>query len=334
MIPCDAQQAVLPVAATRRFAHSSGMSAFDDITRRHALALLAGAAAILPAPGRAAAEPLPEISTRPIPSSGERIPVLGMGTWITFNVGGSVRLRAARAAVLQSFFDRGGRMVDSSPMYGSAEEVIGDCLKRVSNPDRLFSATKIWTPLAAHGIEQMAESERLWGEDRFDLFQVHNLLNWEAHLETLKARKAAGRVRYIGITTSHGRRHGDFAESLQTQPLDFAQFTYNILDREAEARLLPLAADRGDAVIVNRPFQRGGLFERFAHHPLPGWAAEIEARNWAQFFLKFVLSHPAVTCAIPATSRLDHMAENMAAARGPLPDAAMRRRMIDHIERL
>lgn len=274
------------------------------------------------------------ILTRAIPSTGENIPVLGMGTWITFNVGGSTRLRDARVKVLQAFLNHGGRMVDSSPMYGSAEAVIGYCLKRVSGPERLFSATKVWTSIDSEGLEQMSDSERLWGEDRFDLQQVHNLLNWESHLAALNTWKQEGRIRYIGITTSHGRRHSDFEALLKSEPLDFAQFTYNVLDREAEDRLLPVAADRGIAVIINRPFRRGGLFDYVEGHTVPEWAGEFGAHSWAQFFLKFTLSHPAVTCAIPATSRVDHMIENMAAARGPLPDSAMRKRMIDHMERL
>ncbi|MGI9413316.1 MAG: aldo/keto reductase, partial [Hyphomicrobiales bacterium] len=168
----------------------------------------------------------------------------------------------------------------------------------------------------------------------FDLMQIHNLVDWETHRDTLTGWKAEGRVRYLGITTSHGRRHDDFAKIMASEPFDFVQFTYNILDREAEKRLLPLAADKGLGVIINRPFQRGGLFDRFARHPLPDWAREFDCTNWAQFFLKFVVSHPAVTCAIPATSRVDHMEENMGAARGRLPDADMRKRMIAHIESL
>lgn len=298
------------------------------------MATLAAQAAVLPFAPLVLAAPKTGILTRPIPASGERIPILGMGTWITFNVGPSTRLRNARTEVLQSFFKHGGTLVDSSPMYGSAEDVIGYALKRVPDPSPLFSATKVWTPVGAHGIEQIEESEALWCEKQFDLLQVHNLLNWEFHLETLKEWKAANRVRYIGITTSHGRRHDEFAELMRDQPLDFVQFTYNIVDREAEARLLPLAADQGRAVIINRPFQRGHLFRRFAQHPIPDWAIEAGMKSWAQFFLKFVLSHPAVTCAIPATTQIAHMQENMDAAQGPLPNAAMRQRMIDYIERL
>jgi len=272
--------------------------------------------------------------TRPIPATGERLPVIGMGTWITFNVGDDAELRDQRTEVLGMFFALGGGMIDSSPMYGSSEEVIGYGLRRLKDTAGLFSATKVWTPLAWHGVKQMETSEDLWGEDRFDLFQVHNLLNWEGHLKTLKEWKAKGRVRYIGITTSHGSRHAEMAKVMASEPIDFVQFTYNVLDREAEARLLPLAADRGIAVIINRPFQRGALFDRFADKVLPPWADDFDCANWAEFFLKFIVSHPAVTCAIPATSRVDHMRENMGAARGRLPDAKMRQEMIRYVESL
>jgi aryl-alcohol dehydrogenase-like predicted oxidoreductase len=174
----------------------------------------------------------------------------------------------------------------------------------------------------------------LWGTRRFDLMQVHNLLNWESHLETLLAWKAEGRVRYVGVTTSHGRRHDTLEKVMADQPIDFVQFTYNIVDREAESRLLPLAAERGLAVIINRPFRRGALFDHVEGRQLPGWAGAVDCTNWAQFFLKFIVSHPAVTCAIPATSRVDHMRENMGALHGRLPDQAMRERMIRHVESL
>ncbi|MEQ9330749.1 aldo/keto reductase [Thalassobaculum sp.] len=280
----------------------------------------------------AAAEAAP--ITRPIPATGERIPAIGMGTWITFNVGDDRELRDSRLEVLRSFFELGGRVVDSSPMYGTAEAVLGHCLARLPADVPLFSATKVWTWRQSNGPEQMAESRRLWGVKRFDAMQIHNLLNWEGHLETLAADKAAGRVGLIGITTSHGGRHEEMERIMRSQPVDLVQFTYNIVDREAEPRLLPLAAERGLGVIVNRPFRQKQLFEMFARHPLPGWAGEIGCANWAQFFLKFVISHPAVTCAIPATSRVDHMRENMGALQGPLPDAAMRRRMIHYVESL
>ena len=272
--------------------------------------------------------------TKAIPASGELIPVIGMGSWGTFDVRNDMALRDHRAGVLKTFFDMGGGMIDSSPMYGSSQEVIGYCLARLKEKRELFSATKVWTWRQSSGVEQMEESRQLWGVDRFDLMQIHNLLGWEGHLETLLADKAAGRIRYAGITTSHGRRHDDFEEIMAKHPIDFVQLTYNILDRRAESRLLPLATERGLAVIANRPFRRGDLFEYFARHPLPAWASEIDCINWAQFLLKFIVSHPAVTCAIPATSRVDHMVENMGALYGRMPDQEMRERMIRHVESL
>ncbi|EGV16880.1 aldo/keto reductase [Thiocapsa marina] len=296
-------------------------------SRRAFLAALAVAPlsfVTLPGNGRAVdGRPL----AKPIPSTGELLPVVGMGTWITFNVGDDPTARDARTDVLRAFFAAGGGMIDSSPMYGTAEAVVGSCLARLDHPKGLFSATKVWTSSTAEGLEQIAASERLWGLQRLDLFQVHNLLNWRSHLETLSAMKADGKLRYIGITTSHGRRHAELAQIMETQPIDFVQLTYNIADREAEARLLPLAAERGIAVIANRPFQGGSLIDRLQRYPLPGWAREIDCTDWSQVLLKFIVSHPAVTCAIPATSRVDHMEENMAAARGGVPDAALRRRM-------
>ena len=277
---------------------------------------------------------MPGPRTKAIPATGERIPVIGMGSWITFNVGADAAMRKARTAVLQTFFDRGGAVIDSSPMYGSSEEVIGHALARIANKDRLFSATKVWTLSKWLGVRQLETSEALWDAGPFDLLQIHNLLDWEAHLETLLDWKAAGRVRYIGITTSHGRRHEEFLEIMAEQPIDFVQFTYNVLDREAEARLLPLAVERKLAVVINRPFRRGALFDRVAATPLPDWAADIDCANWAQFFLKFVVSHPAVTCAIPATSRADHMEENMGAGDGRLPDPDQRTRMARLVEDL
>ncbi len=280
----------------------------------------------------ARAGPMP---TKPIPATGERLPVIGMGSWLTFNVGDDTALRDARVAVLREFFAAGGGLIDSSPMYGSSEEVIGYCLERLPETDGLFSATKVWTVLQPLGIRQMEASEHLWApEAGFDLMQIHNLLDWQAHLETLTDWKARGRVRYVGVTTSHGRRHPDMVGIMTRQPVDFVQFTYNILNRRAEQVLLPLAAERGLAVIVNRPFERGRLFDQLQRHPLPGWAAEIDCANWAQFLLKFAVSHPAVTCAIPATSRTDHMVENMGAAYGRLPDAEMRARMVRYVEGL
>jgi diketogulonate reductase-like aldo/keto reductase len=292
------------------------------------------AAAALLRPQRAASAPQPALLTRPIPSSGEALPVVGLGTWITFNVGDDPRARDACAEVMRAFFDVGGRMIDSSPMYGSSQPVIGHGLGKLGNPANLFSADKVWISSGARGPGQIEASRRHWRVPRFDLLQVHNLLAWEAHLPALIAMKAAGQVRYVGITTSEGRRHAEVEKIMRSHALDFVQVTYNILDREVEARILPLARERGIAVIVNRPFREGALLKRIERAPLPAFAAEIDCNSWAQVALKFIASHPAVTCAIPATTRVDHVKENMAAATGRLPDAALRARMIAHVEKL
>ncbi len=293
--------------------------------RRQALRFLAAgvAARALPAFAQAARD----LQRRAIPATGEQLPVVGLGTWITFDVGGADSpARRARGDILRAFLASGGRVVDSSPMYGSSEEVVGAEL--AGKPaTALFSATKVWTVGEIAGRRQMEHSRALWRLPRLDLMQVHNLLDWEAHLPTLKAWKAEGRFRYIGMTTSHGRRHDDLEAILRRERLDFVQLTYNLADRQVEKTLLPLAAERGAAVIVNRPFDGGELFGAKTRAPLPGWAAEIGCRSWAEAFLKWIAAHPAVTCAIPATSRLAHLHENMRALQGPLPDATLRARI-------
>jgi len=298
-------------------------------TRRAVLAggtALAVSAAATPLAAQAA-----QALIRPIPSTGDAIPAVGLGSWITFNVGEDPVLRDECAAVMAAFFDSGGRMIDSSPMYGSSQPVIGYGLSKLDAPP-VFSADKVWT--SSDGPGQIEQSRQYWGVQRFDLLQVHNLVAWQDHLKTLYAMKDAGQLRYVGITTSEGRRHDLFEEIMRTEPLDFIQLTYNIVDREVEERLLPLARDRGMAVIVNRPFQQGDLIRDLAGETLPDWAAEIGATSWAQFILKFILAHPAVTVAIPATSRVEHVRENLAAGIGPLPDEAMRRRMAAYVEQL
>lgn len=276
---------------------------------------------------------------RIIPSSGEKIPAIGLGSWLTFAIDVDDEQELdKRIEILREFLSSGGGMIDSSPMYGVAQEVIGKGLKRIGQDSNLhkhlFSATKVWTTGDRQGFIQMEESRDLWGLSCLDLMQVHNLLDWETHLPTLHTMKQSGDIRYVGVTTSHGRRHEELEKILRTQKLDFVQLTYNMIDREAEETLLPLAQDRGVAVIINRPFQRGGLFDRFEQHPLPEWASEIDCRNWAQFFLKFIISHPSVTCAIPATSQLVHLKENIEAGYGLLPDDALRKRMISYVSNL
>ncbi len=298
------------------------------VTRR---AVLVGAGAVLAVPVLEA--PAAAALAKRIPATGEPVPAVGIGSWITFNVGDDPLLRAECRAVMAAFFEEGGGIVDSSPMYGSSQAVIGDALAALGHPPGLFSADKVWTD-AADGPAQIAETARRWGVGRFDLLQVHNLIDWEANLDTLAAMKEAGRLRYTGVTTSHGRRHEALEEVMRRRPPDFVQLTYNIVDREVERRLLPLAQERGIAVICNRPFRRGRLPDRLAGKPMPGWAQEIGVSTWPQFLLKFILSHPAVTAAIPATRRVDHLRENKSAAFGPVADAAMRARMAAHVRDL
>ncbi|MDN3523609.1 aldo/keto reductase [Halomonas ramblicola] len=294
------------------------------------LALAAGAT-LPPFAARGAAD---GILTRMVPATSETLPLVGLGSWITFNVGDDPVLLEECTAVMEAFFAGGGRMIDSSPMYGSSQATIGHGLAELDAAEQVYAADKIWTSSPAEGPAQAAASRRDWGLPRFDLLQVHNLVAWEENLETLQAMKAAGEVRHVGITTSHGRRHDAIERIMREANIDFVQLTYNIVDREAEARLLPLARERGIGVIANRPFQQKRLIRRLEGEPLPDWAAEIGAGNWAQFILKFIISHPDVSCAIPATTRVEHVRENLAAAREPLPDAELRRRMADYVRNL
>jgi diketogulonate reductase-like aldo/keto reductase len=266
---------------------------------------------------------------RPLPhGSRETLPAIGMGTWLTFNVGsGEPAQLEQRRQVLERFFAAGGGMVDSSPMYGHAEWLLGELLPGVPHEGRLFAATKVWTPFDRMGPVQFEDSLSLWHVSSFDVLLVHNMLNWRAHLKSLRRWKDEGRVRYVGISTSHGRAHAEASRIIRDEPLDVLQITYNLADASAEP-VMNLAAERGLAVVVNRPFDGGGLFDGVADKPLPVWVAqELNTANWAQFFLKWAVSHPAVTCAIPATRQPAHMDENMGAGLGPLPDAAQRDRM-------
>ena len=302
--------------------------------RRTALrALFATGAATLLGPSLAFGQSA-AIMTKTIPSTGEALPVIGLGSWITFNVGDDEVGRESCAAVMGAFFEGGGRLIDSSPMYGSSQDVIGYGLRKSASGSQVFAADKVWISSGTRGPAQIEESRQHWGIQKFDLLQVHNLLSWEEHLETLFAMKAAGQLRYVGITTSEGRRHGEVEKIMLSRPLDFVQVSYNALDREVEDRILPLAREKGIGVIINRPFREGALMEQVQRHPLPGWAAEIDCVSWAQVILKFIVSHPAVTCAIPATSNVDHVRENVGAGYGKLPDEAMRRRIIADIEAL
>jgi diketogulonate reductase-like aldo/keto reductase len=299
------------------------------LDRRQLLVSLAAAsaAASLPRVAQAAATPF---LTRAIPASGEQLPLVGLGSWRTFNVGNDPEGRNSCAEVMRAFFAGGGLMIDSSPMYGSSQDTIGYGLKKLGAFDKVFSADKVWT--YSRNAAQAETSREKWGIARFDLLQVHNLLSWQEHLPMLLDMKAKGRIRYVGITTSEGRRHAEFEQVMRTQPLDFIQVTYNAADREVEQRILPLARERGLAVIINRPFRSGPLVRRAKRQKLPAWAGEIDCTNWAQLLLKFIVSHPAVTCAIPATTRVDHVRENIGASYGRLPDEALRKRIIAQVE--
>jgi diketogulonate reductase-like aldo/keto reductase len=265
---------------------------------------------------------------RPIPSSGERIPVIGLGTWRTFDVADGGADGKALAEVLRQFVAQGGRVVDSSPMYGAAESVVGELASRLGLADRLFLATKVWTSGREAGVVQMRRSAARLRTRRIDLMQIHNLLDWRTHLATLRAGKREGRIRYIGVTHYTASAYDDLEHVLATETLDFVQVNYSPGERDAERRILPLARDRGVAVLVNRPFAEGGLFGRVRGKALPAWAAEIDCASWAQLFLKWILGHPSVTCVIPATSRPQHLADNMQAGAGRLPDAALRERLV------
>ena len=291
-------------------------------TRRRWLAGVAAAAGAT-ATGAAAATAAAPL-TRRIPSTGEVVPVIGLGSWITFNVGNDTAARATCVEVVRAFFVYGGRMIDSSPMYGSSQPTIGHALARLGIRRRCSRPRRCGSANAARGDAQMAASAAHWGVPRFDLMQVHNLLNWKDHLQTLRDWQDKGRFRYIGVTTSHGRKHDEVDRILRREPIDLLQITLNLADRSAEP-LLQLAAERGVAVIINRPFDGGLLFNHVGPRPLPAIARDIGCANWAQVFLKWILAHPAVTCAIPATTNPAHMDENMGALRGPLPDAAQRR---------
>ncbi|MBE0598289.1 MAG: aldo/keto reductase [Desulfuromonadales bacterium] len=308
------------------------------MSRRSFVGSLAAALATLwlsPRGVRAAAAPAAKgVLRKAIPATGETLPVIGLGTSRTFDIGGDQSTLSTFAELLQVFFDHGGELIDSSPMYGEAERVVGELLRRLGHPDQLFAATKVWTDGARAGIRQMEDSRRKWGVRRFDLMQIHNLRDWQTHLKILKGWKEEGKIRYLGITTSHGRYHRELEEIMRTEGLDFVQFSYNIEDRSAEERLLPLAIDRGMAVLVNRPYQLGELFSKVKGRPLPEWAAEFDGLSWGQFFLKFVVSHPAVTCAIPATSKIKHLQDNMGAGFGRLPGPQMRQRMADYFASL
>jgi diketogulonate reductase-like aldo/keto reductase len=330
---------VLTALPARSWTLKSAGGEMAEMSRRDALRLIGTGAAALAAvtscasqSGSSGPTTTPPVATtamltRRIGSSGESLPVIGLGTWQTFDVGATPAERAPLEEVLGAFAAAGGKLIDSSPMYGSSEEVVGDISAKLKLRPKLFVATKVWTTGKTAGIEQMTESLRKLRADPVDLMQVHNLVDVNTHLDTLRDWQRAGRVRYVGVTHYTAGSHDAVAQVVAARPLDFIQINYSVGEREAERRLLPLALERGVAVIANRPFAGGELLRRLRDVPLPAWAAEIECASWAQLLLKFVVSHPAITCAIPATSRVAHLRDNMKAGMGRLPDEKLRARI-------
>lgn len=268
------------------------------------------------------------ILKRKIPSSGELLPVVGLGTWQTFDVGSGANDREPLKQVLAILSEGGGSVIDSSPMYGRSEEVVGDLTAEQKLNHKVFMATKVWTTGERTGIEQMKHSFRLLRRETMDLMQIHNLVDWKTHLRTLRRWKEEGKIRYIGITHYSGSAHDQMAQIIRDEPIDFIQVNYNLVDRHAEQRLLPTAEEQGVAVLVNRPFHEGELFSRVKGRPVPEWAAGFGCESWGQYFLKFILSHPAVTCVIPGTSKPHHMRDNLGAGRGRLPSPEERKKMV------
>lgn len=304
----------------------------ENRTRRRLLCALA--AGILQPQAAISMTQVQTTHKRPIPRSGELLPIVGVGTYQTFDVGDDPAARAELKEVLRLLAQAGGGMIDSSPMYGSAEGVVGDLSAELGNRKSLFFATKVWTSGRDAGIRQMQASLRLMRTDVMDLMQVHNLLDVDTHLQTLRDWKSAGKIRYLGITHYHAGAYGQLERLIKTGACDFVQFNYSMAEREAEARLLPVCAHSGTAVIVNRPFAQAGLFGKVKGKALPPWAAEFDCTSWAQFFLKYLLAHPAVTCVIPGTRRVSHLTDNLQAGNGRLPDDATRRRMVKYLAQL
>jgi diketogulonate reductase-like aldo/keto reductase len=303
------------------------------MTRREAARVIGGTTAgfllpIEPAPAQTKGESSAML-TRAIPSTGEKLPVIGLGTWQAFDVDLTSDNRRQLGNVLSLFVKLGGRVIDTSPMYGHAEDVIGELTTALGIRDKIFLATKVWTRGRENGIKSMEHSMTLLRAKRIDLMQVHNLVDVQTQLATLREWKEQGRIRYLGITHYEAGAFADVERIMRSEKLDFVQINYSLMEREAEERVLPLARERGVAVIVNRPFGGGDLFSRSRSKPLPDWAAEFDCNSWAQFFLKWIVANPAVTCAIPATNKPRHLEDNMGGGIGRLPDAKMRQRMVE-----
>jgi aryl-alcohol dehydrogenase-like predicted oxidoreductase len=271
---------------------------------------------------------------RLIPASGEALPVVGLGSWLQFDVGSSKAEREPLSQVLQRMAELGGKLIDSSPMYGQAEQVIGDLTTQLGQTDKFFLATKVWTSGQQAGIEQMQASLKKMGRKTMDLMQVHNLVDWQTHLNTINAWKQEGKVRYSGVTHYTTSAHGQLEQIARSKAVDFVQFNYSIRVRSAERSLLATAADSGVAVIINEPYERGSLFQAVKGKQLPEWATEYQINSWGQFFLKYILSHPAVTCVIPGTSDVKHLEDNLKAGQGRLPDEQTRRKMVEFMQKL
>ena len=310
----------------------------DKMTRREAMRLIGASGAGLFLPVRASrAQAKAESAamlTRAIPSSGEKLPVIGLGTWQAFDVDLTTDNRRQLGEVLSLFVKLGGRVIDTSPMYGHAEDVIGELTTALGIRDKLFLATKVWTRGKENGVKSMERSMALLRAKRIDLMQVHNLVDVQTQLTTLREWKGQGRIRYLGITHYEAGAFADMEKIMRSEKLDFVQINYSLMEREAEERLLPLAQERGVAVIVNRPFGGGDLFSRTRSKPLPDWAADFDCRSWAQFFLKWIVAHSAVTCAIPATDKPRHLEDNIQGGIGALPDAKTRQRMVELVSAL
>ncbi len=302
----------------------------STLTRRSASKLMAAGMAsfLLPAPLFPTNE---QMNSRLIPGTNERIPMIGLGTWQTFDVGSSEAERAPLKEVLKILIESGGSVIDSSPMYGRSEKVVGDLTTELQIQDKIFEATKVWTSGEEAGIQQMNNSLNFMQVSQMDLMQIHNLVDWKTHLKTLKTWKEEEAIRYIGITHYNKSGYAEVEKIMKTQEIDFVQINYNLMVRDAAERILPLARDKGIAVLINRPYEGGSLFRAVKHKTLPEWASEFDATSWGQFFLKFILAHPAITCVIPGTSKAKHMRDNVQAGFGKLPTAAHQRKMIEFI---
>src|SRR5258706_7854281 len=296
------------------------------MTRRECIANLSGLGLLAALP--AWTSMADSLLIRTIPSTGEGLPAIGVGTWRTFGVGDSLSDRDPLLSVLKNLLDKGGKVIDSSPMYGNSEKVVGELSTQAGINSNLFIATKVWTSGKENGIKQMNESFSLLKRKQIDLMQVHNLVDWQTHLKTLRGWKEEGKIRYIGVTHYTDSSHEKLTAIIKNETIDFIQVNYNLLDRHAEASLLPFAREKKVAVIANRPFEEGALFQKVKGKSLPGWAAEFDCKSWAQFFLKFILSHPAITCAVPGTAKQTHLMDNLTAATGRLPDEKQRQKMI------